>query len=122
VSDTVETTQAEFEEFEREVRRLWPLVGMSGWELFVTHSELDETTYANCTSDGTARRIHISLNTKPNTKEGFNCTQLARHEMGHAMLQPLGQYAASRYVTGDELVSAEHEVVMRLLLLLDHLT
>jgi hypothetical protein len=111
------TTQAEFEEFESEVRLLWSLVGMSGWQLVVTHRELDENTYANCTSDGTARRIEISLNKKP--KECFDVRYLARHEMGHAMLQPLGQYAACRFLINDELVSAEHEVVMRLLPLLD---
>jgi len=118
--DTVEksvTTQAEFEEFESEVRRLWSLVGMSGWQLVVTHRELDENTYANCTSDGIARRIEISLNKKP--KECFDVRYLARHEMGHAMLQPLGQYAACRFLTEDELVSAEHEVVMRIISVLN---
>ena len=115
----VETTQEQFAEFETEVRRLWALLGMTGWDLYVLHEGLDENIAARCTSDGVARRITISLNTKPNEKSDVK--RLARHEAGHAFIQPLGHYATCRCVSEDELNAAEHEVVMRLFALLERL-
>ena len=100
----VETTQEQFAQFETEVRRLWAVLGMTGWDLYVLHEGLDENIAARCTSDGVARRITISLNTKPNDDK-IDVKQLARHEVGHE----------------DELTAAEHEVVMRLLALLERL-
>jgi hypothetical protein len=119
--DTVGTTPEQFAEFEAEVRRVWGLLGMSGWDLFVTHEDIGEDTVAQCTGDGVNRRIQIFLNTKANKRSLNDVKRLARHEACHAFLHPLAHYAACRFICEDEKDAAEHEVVMRLMALLERL-
>jgi hypothetical protein len=114
-----ELTAGQYDVFESEVRRLWALWGMSGWELVVEQHDLPTDVFANCGCNPGQRSIRIRL-CKQSAVEVTTPMLLnsARHEMCHAIVEPLDSIGCCRYVTEDELNQASHEVLRRLMPLL----
>jgi hypothetical protein len=116
----MKTTKAHFKAFEAECQRLWKLWGMSGWTLLIKHEKTKTSTAEASTNSNYVQRIvWVTLNTDWSVP--ITTTELletARHEMVHAMLQPLGNLATQRYIQDSDLDMAEHEVLHRLMKLL----
>lgn len=107
-------TNREINLFKSEVKRLWELWGMTGWVLDVSDDDCEYD--ASCSTNLLQRRILIQVNRKPK-KLPLNddaIKELARHEMIHALLEPIGSLNFSRFVTKDECDAADHEVLHRL--------
>jgi hypothetical protein len=114
-----EITAEQYEVFATEVRRLWALWGMSGWELVLEHFDLPADVFANCGCNPGQRSIRIRLCKKsPVELTDDMLRESARHEMCHAIVEPLDTMGCCRYVTEDELNQASHEVLRRLIVLL----
>jgi len=92
----------------------------SGWrlEIYPEHYS-DSSVYARCHRHVTQRGIRICINDhwdKPITEKDL--LAYARHEVIHALLDPVASLAQCRFVTEDEINAAEHEVLNRLFRLL----
>jgi hypothetical protein len=110
----------QFVVFRTECERLHNLFRLSGWGMEVQFEDLGEENTASCTTDVCQRKLWISLNREwkrwdgPTPPSDARIRQSARHEMLHALTEPLIQMAASRFVTKDEVDEACHEVLQRL--------
>ena len=112
----VKTTRKQFIRFARRVRRAWDAVGMSGWQLIMLHTEMDDDVCARTDREWCQRRITIRMNTTTPVNSNFQAfwDEMAVHEVAHAVLAPLGCLAGERYLAEEDLNSAEHEVVRRI--------
>jgi len=113
-------TKKQFVIFRTECERLHNLFRLSGWGMEVVFEDIGEDAAARCMTDVCQRKLWISLNTKweqwdqPAPPSDARIRQSARHEMLHALTEPLIQLAQSRFVTKDEVAAACHEVLQRL--------
>ena len=118
----MKTTKSHFRIFEAECRRLHKLWRLDGWHLEVYHEDIDEESNADECASINQRSFKVRLGKKfpydrfPPTVE--NLKKLARHEMIHGLLEPLSSLSYSRFTTADQLNSAEHEILQRLMGLL----
>jgi hypothetical protein len=113
---TYPITAKHFRLFKREVLRLWKLWEMSGWELAVEHHQIGERVFANCGCNPGQRSIRIRLSkTSEVPVTEASLLDSARHEMCHAVVEPLDSIGCCRYVTEDEINAASHEVLRRLM-------
>lgn len=113
----MKTTNRHFRIFDREVRRLWKLWGITGFELETRLShegELPPEAKAGACPFADQRRIIIVLNRELDDTPDKVLRGYARHECIHALLQPLGRLACDRFVSNETLDAAEHEVLVRL--------
>lgn len=111
------TTAKHFRIFSAECRRLAELWELSGWRIMCRHTSLAPRVFAQCTANVLQRDIVIDLAVEwPESREVTDgaVRSEARHEMIHALLNPLGGLMGCRFVSEDEANSAEHEVLRRL--------
>ena len=115
---TYPITAKHFRLFKREVQRLWTLWEIGGFELVIEHYPLP-SAFANCQCNPGQRSIRIRLGKESNVPvtEAI-LLDAARHEMCHALVEPLDSIGCCRYVTEDEMNQASHEVLRRLMRLL----
>lgn len=116
---TYPITAKHFRLFKREVQRLWMLWEMSGFELVVEHHAPGIRAFASCQCNPTQRSIRIRLGKESEVPvTDALLVDTARHEMCHALVEPLDSIGCCRYVTEDEMNQASHEVLRRLMRLL----
>jgi hypothetical protein len=89
---------------------------MNSWKLLVEHGACQKPHYEAETSCGTIQRyIRIRLNVEmPRAPTTAELLDTARHEMIHALLEPMQTLLFCRNVTEDELDTAAHEVLRKL--------
>lgn len=112
-------TAKHFRSFCDELAKLKSRWEMSGWRMTAAHCQLADDVWAMCNVDLEGRSVHFRLNTETDT--AFTdawARHCARHEMAHAILEPLQTMAGRRTVTQDQITAAEHEVIQRLMGLL----
>lgn len=113
-------TKRHFAVFKAECERLQKLWNLTGWELRVLHRQLDGDGVLACNDADLAHRVlYVRLtlvlrNSWAKSLPDAEIRDAARHEMVHALTQPLLEAAQSRYTTEDELAAASHEVLRNL--------
>jgi hypothetical protein len=84
------------------------------WEVFIEHKP-DESTRASCYSDYCNKTSTINLSSEwdcePQKDEVRKC---AFHEVVELLIAPLRAVANARWVTYDEMMTANHDIVRRL--------
>lgn len=116
----MKTTARDFKVFCQECLRLQKLWGLEMWDLKFAHTELDYGVYANCHRDAVGCWAELSLaknwpSCKAEPKTDAAIRDAARHEMCHVAIGLVGNLANERYVTREQLDSAEHLTVQILM-------
>lgn len=113
---TYEVTKEHFDIFSEEVHRLWELWGLTSIRFELSHEDLNSPDVgASCSRHPIQHAARIVLNTEWNVEVSESrLRDYARHETIHALLGELGSLACCRFVTEDEVDTAEHLVLNRL--------
>ena len=117
---SIRTTRKQYDRFVSKVYKAWDAVGMGGWQLVVRMMRLNDDVAAETNSDYFQRRIVITMNSHIVRKQTTAFwDDIAVHEVAHGLLAPLTEIAKMRYCTDDDVDSANHEVVRRLIPLIE---
>ncbi len=114
-------TKRHYDVFRNECLRLWKLWKFDGWQLNIGRGKLSEGAAAHEIANISQRRITITFtNSWPYDAlpSRGDLIGYARHEMVHALLEPLATLGECRYVTNDEVDAGNHEVLRRLMRIL----
>lgn len=107
----IKTTKAHLEKFKREFIKYQKLFGLTGWdvkfEIRALNGSLAELCYRSNECVATA-----SLNKFFAVGEDIKKT--ARHEAIHLLLARYDFIASARYISPDELIQANEEIVVKL--------
>lgn len=111
-----DTSEKHLRFFEAECRRLQKRWLLTTWSLEVKHGTRDDSKIeASLDTDEEGRVLTVTLATYLSKKPTqAYLKELARHEMVHAVTQPMGVTGERRYVTEGVRVAAAHEVLERL--------
>jgi len=117
------TTKKDFVKFQKEctiwLDRFW----LREWQVFYSWQDLDDGTAARTEYAHHSKNVEFSLNRRQDPKGGHrqfeqSIEDLAKHEVIHLLLADLIGLAESRYCTKEEIESAEHALVQKLMKLL----
>jgi hypothetical protein len=108
----VKTTKKHFEIFKKHCLVLQAKWGLSSWELYFYHTDLDGC-YARMTSDQEGRLVRIEFNTSwpEETISIDGIKNVAKHEMIHLVLARLYTIGLDRFASSSELDEANEEAV-----------
>lgn len=111
------TTKAHYEHYCKEVRRWCKVLGVSGWQIYFEHSDLERkfARVAYCYRDGAATflfplewdTLHRPLNKK-------TISWAALHEVSHLLLGPLWTVASERFTTQQEIDTIDERTVAKI--------
>ena len=119
----VRTTRKQYDRFVSKVYGAWDAVGMDGWQLIVRLADLNADIAAQTEREYFQRRIVITMNSHIAHKHSTAFwDDMAVHEVAHAVLAPLGELAKMRFIDDGDLDAAEHEVVRRLIPMIENAT
>ena len=109
------TTKKDFKTFCTEVDRWINLYGLRGWEITVTHEELDEGWAAKCVFWMQDRAAEVTLaKTWDSDKFEINDSEIRKaafHEMTELLMSRLQIIAESRYILQREIEEEVHNVI-----------
>jgi len=109
------TTKKDFEEFKFRCARWQKFFGLINYSISYQHTELEKDD-AQCRYNISGKWAIMTLSTavqNHNHSINFFIRELALHEVCELLIGELGALARARY-NYDEVESAEHEIVMRL--------
>lgn len=112
------TTKAHFEYYRKRVRYWYKQFNLSGWHLYFDHDDIGDN-YARVVVNllGRVATFILTRDWAHPSIVPLNQTELdrsARHEVIHLLVGPVGTLLAARFVTQDEIVAAEEELVRHL--------
>jgi len=109
------TTKADFEKFKHFFNEWTEKFGLDYWQIYFEHKQ-NKIGYSAIKPDidGYVARVMLAINwdDREVTDEGLN--QSAKHEAIHLLIVRCMAIGGSRFVTSDEMISAEEELVRRL--------
>ncbi len=106
------TTKQDFAKFARCVRKWGAVFGLKDWEISICHEQWTDNTYANNSTNYTARAASVNLSREwPAKPRKGEIERSAFHEVYEILLAPLRACAGARFVTADEIDEATHYVV-----------
>ena len=115
----MKTTKKDFELFKKTCLEWQKKLYLDSWELFFVHEKATGARAAIRTETTNHQAVVVfatdwsKANIEPKTPEAIK--KVAVHEMCHLLIGNLSNLGNSRYVSEDEINSAEEEVVRRLL-------
>ena len=117
----MKTTKKDFEFFKKECDRYANLFGLDDWSLIYEKDySFVPNTRASCAINLNACQTEIAL-AKDWQHEKVTRKQLsetAKHEVLHILLAPVMVRAMARYTAENDLISAEHSIIQKLMKLL----
>ncbi len=117
----MKTNKKHFELFKTECEEWIEKLGLFDWDLLIKHDKKKNGALANLWTDYAKKVATITLyedwgdNDKPTDE---NIKKSARHEVLHLLLSRSRGLAQSRFITNDEIVEADEEIINRLLKIL----
>jgi len=109
------TTTKDFELFVNECEYWEKRFELNGWDIDYYHKKCEnDNAIAEVSIDLKARSASVTFNKLISNELKFNIKQTAKHEMIHCLIGVLSELGSSRYVTEDELIIAEEELVRKL--------
>ena len=113
----MKTTQKQFELFKKECRKWANMFELNGWRFDFLLDDLGKhQAEANVNYLGCVATIKLDIRlTKSKEDTWTNLVKLnAKHEIIHILLGNLATLGNSRFITSDEIVKAEEELVRKL--------
>lgn len=108
------TTKKEFELFKKECRKWIKFFGLFDWEVYYEHVELKEKAYATCHTDMLGMVATFSFNKVVGTNIRDDIRRTAFHEVCELLISKLKIIAKCRFLSEDEITTANHEIIRRL--------
>ncbi len=107
--------KSDYEYFVSECKTWIKRLGLDNWEVTFSHEKLRDNHAADCNVDLSSHMATIRFNNnfkeRPTKKE---IKRFAKHEVIHILLGRLSRLGESRYITENELYSAEEELIIKL--------
>lgn len=110
------TTIKDYELFQKWVRHYFQLLGLTEWELYFEHIQL-EGKYAESyykVSDGLCTIVLAKTWDNMRKKDAQSIQSVALHETLHILMAPLTAEAGERYTNQLSIDTAEHLIIRRL--------
>jgi len=114
----MKTTKKQFAEFEKECRRLQRVMGLTDFDLSISHSPGPSRHQAGIEVDSDVAAASIFLNTDTAGSYFVNISEIALHEMCHLLIADLDALARARFVTDEEIFKTDEKLTNRLVTLL----
>ena len=112
------TTKKHFEVFRKEVNK-WVLnFGLLDWDIVVEHGGVEADNAAECSYNIQAKSAIIRLSKNFTWEVGFTLQDIreaAFHEVCELLLCQFGYLAENRYITQEQIGTARHSIIARLL-------
>ena len=117
------TTKKDFVKFQKECSKWLDRFWLREWQVFYCWEDLGESSGARTEYFHGSKNVAISLNNRQDPKDGHrqfehSIEDLAKHEVIHLLLADVIGLAESRYCTREEIESAEHALVQKLMKLI----
>lgn len=111
----MQTTKKDFELFKKECQKWIDRFELSNWNVYFYHgNDEDKQIVAQIYTELTKRSVAVNLNTEIDENIVLNIPEIAKHEMIHLLLADIIELGWRRFVTKDELESAEESLVSKL--------
>ena len=115
----IKITKQQFQFFEKECRRWIDIFELNNWEVEIIHKKLEDGSYAK-TITNLNGYVATTFLTKEWDDEDLPCTKeeiakTALHEVLHLLIARTRALSNSRYVSKDEIIGAEEELVNKLI-------
>lgn len=117
------TTKKDFIKFQTECSKWLDRFWLREWQVFYCWEDLGDGTASRIEYFHDSKNVAISLNRRQDPKGGHrqfeqSIEDLAKHEVIHLLLADIIGLAESRHVQKEEITSAEHALVQKLMKLL----
>ncbi len=109
-------SKKQFKMFKKEVMRLIKVYGLSGWDVTFYQENLTDS-YGGIATDAKNRCacFYFPLIFDDKFMNRFNPLHIARHEVFHLLLAPLSDIAGQRYISYEQVYTAEEDIVNKLI-------
>ena len=108
-------TKEHFAYFKKRCKHWQDVFGLKNWELFFSHTSMDQDEYSACTRrlDGYVATLFLAKQRDwPVTKDSLDYSAL--HEILHLLLARLSTNARTRFIQEADLLESEEEAVRTL--------
>lgn len=113
----MKTTKQQFKQFKEECKKWQDKFELNDWKIYYQHVSYDGG-YAQIHKNSNNRVATIFFNGELENKEEYNnlnIKEIAKHEMIHLMLARLSEIGVARFISEDETIEAEEELVQKLI-------
>jgi hypothetical protein len=111
---TIIKRDTDFNKFQKHFKEYQDKFGLNGYRVYFKQEQIDGFADIERNQEGMVATVRLNNKLNKDDKKFCNMHDNAKHEAIHLLLSRISELSYSRFISKDELYSAEEELVRRL--------